>query len=435
MAMRIFTQEWRRIMDKFVAPLGWNSWDCYGAAVDEDTVRKNADFMAKHLKEYGWQYIVVDIQWYEPAAKNHEYNNFTSLCTDEYSRLIPAENRFPSSAGGKGFTVLAEYVHSLGLKFGIHIMRGIPRQAVHNNTKIKGSQKTAREIAKMSSICVWNTDMYGVDPSKEGAKEYYDSIFELYASWGVDFIKCDDIARELPHEETELVLLSNSLKNCGRDMVLSLSPGPALLEKAELYKQTANMWRITDDFWDKWDALYNMFERAEKWCTHSGAGHWPDADMLPIGPVRQDYDKSDSTKFTKDEQITMLTLWSIFRSPLMIGGEMTKFDNFTMSLVTNKNIMEMHKYSRNSHQVWRKEIDGIEHILWTSTCAKGGLYIAIFNTGDTGSNITLNFEDVETDNADVKELWSGEEIAKGVSSIDISLPEHGAKAYYLTKIA
>ena len=419
-------------MDKSRAPLGWNSWDCYGAAANEEIVKKNADFMAKHLKEYGWEYIVVDIQWYEPSATNHEYNNFTPLCMDEYSRLIPAENRFPSSAGGRGFTELASYVHSLGLKFGIHIMRGIPRQAVHTGSKIKGSQKTAPEIAKMSSICAWNTDMYGVDPSKEGAKEYYDSIFELYASWGVDFIKCDDIARELPHEETELILLSDSLKNCGRDMVLSLSPGPALLEKAELYKKVSNMWRITDDFWDKWDALYDMFSRAEKWCTHSGAGHWPDADMLPIGAIRQDYSTDNFTKFTKDEQITMLTLWSVFRSPLMIGGEMTKFDDFTMSLITNKEILKMHKNSRNSHQVWRKEINGIEHILWTSTNCEGGLYIAVFNTGESTSSITLNFEDVEINTADVLELWNGIKIANGVSSINIQLPPHGAKAYHLT---
>ena len=175
------------------SPMGWNSWDCYGAAVTEDIVRQNAEFMAKHLKKYGWEYIVVDIQWYEPEAINHVYHPFTELCMDEFSRLIPAENRFPSAAGGKGFAPLAEFVHSLGLKFGIHIMRGIPRQAVHNNTKIKGTEKTAREIAKTSSICNWNTDMYGVDPEKEGARAYYDSIFELYKSWGVDFIKCDDI--------------------------------------------------------------------------------------------------------------------------------------------------------------------------------------------------------------------------------------------------
>lgn len=183
------------------APMGWNSWDCYGASVNEEIVRKNAEYMAKHLKKYGYEYVVVDIQWYEPTAESHEYHPFAEVCTDEYSRLIPAENRFPSSKDGKGFAPLAEYVHSLGLKFGIHIMRGISRQAVHKNLPIIGTDKTARQIAKTASICGWNSDMYGVDPDKEGAKEYYESIFKLYASWGVDFIKCDDIAREMPHEE------------------------------------------------------------------------------------------------------------------------------------------------------------------------------------------------------------------------------------------
>lgn len=409
--------------------MGWNSWDCYGAAVTEDIVRKNAEFMAKNLKQYGWEYVVVDIQWSAPNAKSHEYDPFTELCMDEYSRLIPAENRFPSSAGGKGFAPLAEYVHSLGLKFGIHIMRGIPRQAVHRNTKIKGTDKTAREIAKTASICAWNTDMYGVDPAKEGARAYYDSIFELYASWGVDFIKCDDIARELPHEEAELVMLSESLRSCGRDMVLSLSPGAALLEKAELYKQVSDMWRITDDFWDKWELLYAMFERAEKWCTHSGAGHWPDADMLPIGPILQDYDAANRTKFTENEQITMLTLWSIFRSPLMIGGEMTGFDEFTMSLLTNEEILKMHKNARHSHQVWRREINGSEYILWTAANAEGGGYFALFNAGEKNGTVKLDLADLEAaDKLDCTELWSGEKaVFDGFA--EISVPSHGVKAF------
>ena len=421
-------------MEQLTAPLGWNSWDCYGAAVTEDIVRRNADFMASNLKKYGWEYIVVDIQWYEPNAKTHEYNPFTELCMDEYSRLIPDVKRFPSSAGGKGFAPLAEYVHSLGLKFGIHIMRGIPRQAVHRDTPVKGTDKTARQIAKTSSICAWNTDMYGVDPSKDGAREYYDSIFELYASWGVDFVKCDDICRELPHEESEMIMLSESLRSCKRDMILSLSPGPALIEKAELYKQTANMWRITDDFWDKWELLYDMFFRAEKWCIHTGAGHWPDADMLPIGPIRQDYDTSIRTAFTKDEQITMMTLWSIFRSPLIIGGEMTGFDDFTMSLITNEKILKMHSRSRGSHPVWRKEIDGLEHILWTSACADGGIYIAVFNTSESDSTITINLTDLEIyEPAQATELWNGEAVAGGskVSDITVNLNSHGAKAFLI----
>lgn len=419
-------------MKTMTAPMGWNSWDCYGAAVTEDIVRKNADFMAKHLKKYGWEYITVDIQWYEPDVKTHEYTPFAKLCIDEYSRVIPAENRFPSSAGGKGFAPLAEYVHSLGLKFGIHIMRGIPRQAVYERTKIKGTDKTAADIAKTDSICAWNTDMYGVDPAKPGAKEYYDSIFELYASWGVDFIKCDDIARELPKEESELIMLSDSLKNCGRDMVLSLSPGPALLEKAELYKQVSNMWRITDDFWDNWQLLYNMFERCEKWAPHNGAGHWADADMLPIGYIKQDYSPDITTQFTKDEQVTMLTLWSIFRSPLIIGGEMTKFDDFTMSLLTNEGILKMHRNARHSHQVWRREMNGSEIVLWTAADAEGGQYAALFNIGENSADISVPLTELEIyETKDITELWSNE--AFHADNISADLAPHSARAYYLSR--
>lgn len=420
-------------MKNITAPMGWNSWDCYGAAVDEETVRKNAEFMAKNLKQFGWEYIVVDIQWSNPTAKNHEYQQFTELCMDEYSRLIPAEERFPSAKDGKGFAPLAEYVHSLGLKFGIHIMRGIPRQAVHSNTAIKGTGKTAREIAKTDSICHWNTDMYGVDPNKDGAKAYYDSLFELYAEWGVDFVKVDDIARELPHEEAELVMLSEALHSCGRDMILSLSPGPALIEKAELYKQTANMWRITDDFWDKWELLYAMFERAEKWCIHTGAGHWPDADMLPIGPILQDYDKSIRTKFTEAEQITMMTLWSIFRSPLIIGGEMTGFDDFTMSLLTNADIIKMHHNSRHSRPVYRRTEGGNEYILWTAVSSEGGYYAAVFNAGENDGVMRVDLEAAEIyEKVSGKELWSGETVS-AEGCFEVKLEKHGAKAFYFKK--
>ena len=415
------------------APMGWNSWDCWGAAVNEDTVRKNAEFISKNLKKYGWEYVVVDIQWSAANAKNHEYEPFAELCMDEYSRLIPAENRFPSSAGGKGFAPLADYVHSLGLKFGIHIMRGIPRQAVHRNTKILHSERTAREIAKTDSICQWNTDMYGVDPAKDGAKAYYDSIFRLYAKWGVDFVKCDDIAREFPHAESELLMLSKALQDCPIEMVLSLSPGPAPLEKAELFKQISNMWRITDDFWDKWELLYAMFERCEKWCTHTGAGHWPDADMLPLGAILQDYSPDSRTKFTPDEQITMMSLWCIFRSPLFMGGDLTKCDDMTLKLLTNEKILQMHSNARNAHQVWRRTIDGTEHILWTANDVNGGTYAAVFNTGDKESKVDIPLKDLEiTGTFTCTELWSGLS-APIANKISARLTPHGAKVFRLSR--
>ena len=113
-------------------PMGWNSWDCWGPSVTEEITKKNAEYMARHLKPYGWEYVVVDIQWSQPTALSHDYVPFAPLNMDGWGRLMPAENRFPSAAGGKGFKPLADYIHSLGLKFGIHIMRGLPRLAAHN---------------------------------------------------------------------------------------------------------------------------------------------------------------------------------------------------------------------------------------------------------------------------------------------------------------
>ncbi|MCQ2496047.1 MAG: glycoside hydrolase family 27 protein [Lachnospiraceae bacterium] len=415
------------------APMGWNSWDCYGAAVTEDIVRQNAEYMAKNLKQYGWEYIVVDIEWYEPLASSNEYHPFADLCIDEYSRVIPAVNRFPSAANGAGFKPLADYIHSLGLKFGIHIMRGIPRQAVHQNLKIKGTDKRARDVAKTDSICVWNSCMYGVNPANEGAKEYYDSIFELYASWDVDFIKCDDICRELPKEESELIMMSDSLRNCGRDMIFSLSPGPALLEKSELYKATANMWRITDDFWDEWRLLYNMFERAEKWSIHTGADHWPDADMLPVGAIRQCYNPDNRTNFTEDEQITMMNLWCMMRSPLMMGGELTKNDEFTLKLLTNSELIDMFTNIRHSHQVFRKEINGSEIAGWIGVNDNAEKYVGLFNIGENDTELSVSVDDFElSTNLSATDIWTKEKLSF-TDSIKAELKAHASVIYKISR--
>ena len=415
------------------SPMGWNSWDCYGGAVTEEIVRQNADFMAKYLKPYGWEYIVVDIQWSEPDSLGHVYRPFSELCMDEYGRLIPAPNRFPSAAGGKGFAPLAEYVHSLGLKFGIHIMRGIPREAAWKNCPVLGTEYTARDVADPSSICEWNPDMHGVDAKHPGAKAYYDSIFALYAGWGVDFVKCDDICRELPRCTDELRLMSESLQNCGRDMVFSLSPGPAVPELSELYKDVAHMWRITDDFWDNWRLLYDMFTRAKTWCIHTGAGNWPDADMLPIGALRQCKNPDIRTKFTQDEHYTMMTLWSIFRSPLMIGSEMTKMDEFTMSVLTNTGILEMHKCARNAHEVWRRKSEDGESILWTANHAeKSGRYAALFNAGESDAEIGFALSELELTGAEtVTDLWTGESFP-AEEVLRFNIPKHGAVALWIS---
>ena len=409
-------------------PMGWNSWDCYGAAVTEETVRSNARFMAEHLKQYGWEYIVVDIQWYQPSASTHEYVPFAPLCMDANGRLQPAKNRFPSARDGAGFRPLAEYVHSLGLKFGIHIMRGLPRMAAHQHLPVLGSDLTCDQIALSNSVCAWNPDMYGIDctPREDGTvpgQAYYDSLFRMYADWGVDFIKCDDIAREYPHCEKEIEAISRAARNSGRDMVLSLSPGPAPVERAEHLKKFANMWRITDDFWDNWKQLLAMFERAEKWCIHSGPGHWPDADMLPIGALRQDYRPDDWTNFTDPELITMMSLWCLMRSPLMIGGELTKMDDFSMKLLTNAKVLDMEKTTSCAHPLYRTE----HECVWMAHEINGSaVYVGLFNLSDEEREVCVGEDVVEKPIHDAEELWTGSRISGRLMS---KLPPHGAAVW------
>ena len=415
-------------------PMGWNSWDCYGAAVTEEEIRGNAAYMAENLKAFGWEYVVVDIQWYEPGAASSHYRPFVPLETDSFSRLIPAVNRFPSAGGGQGFLPLSDYVHSLGLKFGIHIMRGIPRQAVHNNTPIKGTNRTARDIAHTNSICPWNTDMYGVDASKEGAQAYYDSLFELYAQWGVDFIKVDDIAASRLYDthKSEIELIRTAIDRCGRPMVLSLSPGPAPVEYADFLENHANMWRMTDDFWDLWPLLLNMFERCDQWQGRPAPGRWPDCDMLPLGHIgirSVDGGGADRwTRFTRDEQLTMMTLWSIFRSPLMFGGELRDNDEWTHSLITNQDVLDMHRNSSNAAQLLRNN----DTAIWTAEGLDDVRYIALFNIGDTESTIAADLQQLGWQGASsIKELWSGEIVTALGSVLRSSVPPHGAVLFKL----
>lgn len=414
-------------------PRGWNSWDCFGAAVTEEQVKQNADYMAKYMKDTEWEYVVVDIEWAQPTVSTHEYHPFSNLSMDEYGRLTPAINRFPSAKDGRGFAPLAQYIHNLGLKFGIHILRGIPRMAAHNNLPIWNSKFMASEVANPHSICAWNPDMYGLkcENMEEAALAYYDSIFKLYASWGVDFVKVDDIAREYPHCKKEIELISKACQNCGREIVLSLSPGPSPLEQAEHLKKYANMWRITDDFWDDWNLLLAMFERAEKWCTHAAPGHWPDADMLPVGAVRQCYGKDNWTRFTKDEQITMMSLWCMMRSPLMVGGHLPMNDDFTLKLLTNTEVLEIQKKTYCAHQLYRNETE----IAWLAPSKDSNeCYLALFNISDKKKTVRFKMEDYELEKyTQAKELWTKENKKISDTFIEQEINAHGA-AVFLLKI-
>ena len=354
-------------------PMGWNSWDGFATTVTEAQARAQADFMAQKLHSHGWEYIVVDIQWYEPLANGFDYRKGAKLEMDDWGRLMPATNKFPSAVDGKGFKPLADYVHSLGLKFGLHLMRGIPRQAVAAKTPVKLSTSrrddillsprqagnappisrasyTAADIADTNSTCRWNTDIFGVDMAKPGAQAYYNSVFGQFASWGLDFIKVDDLSR--PYHTAEIEAIRKAIDRTDRKIVFSTSPGATPVSEGAHVSTHANMWRISDDFWDNWPALVEQFDRLRKWAPYCAPGHFPDADMLPFGVLDQG---RRTTHFTRDELRTVMTLWSIARSPLIMGGDLTRLDDFTRSLLTNDEVVAVDQRGRGGHELFHHD--------------------------------------------------------------------------------
>lgn len=402
-------------------PMGWNSWDCFGPSVKEAEVKANADYMAANLKQYGWEYVVVDIRWYVDNQTSGTYNSYanSTFIYDNNGRHMPSPTRFPSAANGAGFKPLADYVHSKGLKFGIHIMRGVPRVAVTNNLPILGSSKTASSIYTTASQCTWLQDNYTVLAAQEGAQAYYNSIFDLYASWGVDFVKIDDLSR--PYHQDEINLIRNAIDRTGRPIVLSMSPGETPLDKFSHVKTHANMWRTVDDFWDNWSQLNYQFNVCSKWAPYIGPGTWPDADMLPMGhiAIRGERGVDRQSNFTQDEQYTLMTLWSIFKSPLMFGGHLPDNSAFTKSLITNEEVLDMHHYSVNNRQ-WSNMDDQIS---WTADDPKtGDKYLALFNNGGDGF---VNTKNVLYRSGTVSRLTDHYSV-----SIDVSLPA-GSTSLYL----
>ena len=361
-------------------PMGWNSWDCYGPTVVEEEVKANADYMAKHLKKFGWQYIVIDIRWYVQNDKAGGYNQTDpQFVLDEFGRYLPAPNRFPSSEGGKGFKPLAKYIHKKGLKFGIHIMRGVPAETVKQNLPILGSDANAADIYSPQDRCSWLRDNYTIVAGRNGAQEYYDSIFQLYASWGVDYVKVDDLSS--PYHAEEIEMIRKAIDKCGREIVLSTSPGPTPIEQAEHIKSNANLWRISGDLWDNWPQLKNHFALCETWAPHTSTGNWPDADMLPLGRIgiRAEVGNDRMSRLTNDEQITLISLWAISRAPLMFGGDLPSNDQWTLSLLTNKDVLYVLNNSTNSRQLSSKD----DVIIWTADDPKtGDKFVALFSTQD-----------------------------------------------------
>ncbi len=414
-------------------PMGWNSYDCFGDSVTEAETLANARYIEAHLLPYGWDNVVVDYRWYDAFthANNSQTKAFAPLTMDANGRLLPAPNRFPSAAEGHGFKALADKVHGLGLKFGIHIMRGIPRNAVTANLPIEGSNFRAAEAANTQDTCPWCPDMYGVRGNTPAGRAYYDSLFRLYAAWGVDFVKMDDTSS--PYHTDEIEAVHDAIGKCGRSIVYSLSPGETPVEQGKHVAGHANMWRGLGDLWDNWNDLNHAFEVGARWPAFVGPGHWPDPDMLPLGRLSvggRSVGADRQSQLTKPEQMTLISLWSLLPAPLMVGADLPANDPWTLDLLTNPEVLAVDQdslgapgrpiFSKDEWQVWSREM------------ADGSRIIGLFNRGDFDDVVEITASDLGlTGRYTIRDLWQGKDLGNFTGQLTTKIPPHGVALFRL----
>ena len=420
-------------------PMGWNSYDAFGDTVTEEEVLANANYVETNLLAHGWNYVVIDFRWYdpEPPGNDHLLNQLRTgakLPADAFGRLLPAENRFPSG-GGKGFKPLADRLHKMGLKFGVHYMRGIPRQAVQAKTPIADSRFTAADAGDPGRPGEWCPDMFGVRSNAAG-QAWYDSLFKQFADWGVDFVKVDDICPNYRTDESTMI--RNAIDKCGRAIVYSISAGPPGPRDAEHVVTHVNMWRISTDFWDRWSSLNRQFDLMHPWHDFTGAGHFPDADMIPFGHIciRSKAGGNDHvSRFSHDEQITLMSFWCLAPSPLMLGGNLPDNTQWDLGLISNDEVLAVDQdplvkpATRVSHlgppnagtEVWVRELKG------------GSRAVGLFNRGGNAAEVTLNWDEAALSGKwAVRDLWQHKDLGVFGVKLALQVPTHGAVLLKLT---
>jgi hypothetical protein len=403
--------------------------------ITEAELLDNARVLKDRLYPSGFRYVVMDAGWFNPRPELARKDQTPEVELDDFGRLRPVPNRFPSAAREGGLRAVARALHQQDLRFGLHVMRGIPRAAVEQNTRILGTQFRARDIARLDSTCAWNQEMYGVDTSKPGAQAYYDSVARLLAEWEVDFVKADDLLK--PYHRTEIEALSSALRRSGREILLSLSPGAGEPDaNAEHARGLSEMCRISNDFWDSWldvqdgyAGLKGQFEIARQWQRRGGPGHWPDLDMLPLGRVslRGPNGPAREARFNRDEQITMLTLWAVFQSPWMLGGDLLTLRDDVVRLVTNPEVLEVNQRGRNGRELFRRG----DQLVWQADLPEtGDRALALFNLADETQPFELSSKELpELEGAWFRDVWLRESSGRLSGSLPVSLPAHGAKLF------
>lgn len=420
--------------------MGWNSYDAFGDTVTEDEVLANAKYVKENLLSHGWNYIVIDFRWYDPDPPGNDFllnklRTGAKLPADAFGRLLPAENRFPSSAGGKGFKPLADKLHKMGLKFGMHYMRGIPREAVLAKTPIADSEFTAADAGDPNRPGAWCPDMFGVRNNAAG-QAWYDSLFKQFAAWGVDFVKVDDISPN--YRTAEGAMIRRAIDKSGRAIVYSISAGPPAQRDAEAVVTNVNMWRISSDFWDKWSSLNHQFDLMYPWHDFIGPGHYADADMIPFGhiAIRSKAGGNDRvSRFSHNEQIMLMSFWCLAPSPLMLGGNLPDNTPWDLSVISNDEVLALDQdpLVKPATRIRQQGPPDARTEVWVRELKDGNRAAGLFNRGENAKEVTLNWDEASLSGKWIaRDLWQHKNLGKFGTKLTLQVPAHGAVLLKLT---
>ena len=365
-------------------PMGWNSWNIFGADIDDKKIRRMADRMVElGLVNYGYAYINIDDGW--QGVRGGKYN------------AIMPNDKFPDMKG------LVDYVHSKGLKIGIYSSPWVQTFAGYI-----GSSADTRNGKVVNSS------------RRYGEFSFAKNDVKQWAEWGFDYIKYDWVTNDIAHTAE----LSYLLRQSGRDILYSIS-NAAPFELAEDWSNLTNVWRTTGDIYDSWCSMTTIGFLQDKWQPFAKPGSWNDPDMLIVGKVG--WGKNiHSTHLSPDEQYTHITLWSILAAPLLIGCDLEQMDDFTMNLLSNREVIAINQdiAGIQGSRVYADNNKEIE--VWSKPLKDGSIAVGLFNLSDNKQDISIFWDQLNIQGKQkVRNLWEQKDKGVYINKYQSDVPSHG----------
>jgi hypothetical protein len=404
--------------------LGWSSWSFLREHPTAAKMEAQARALqTSGLQKIGYIYVNLDDRWYEcPGSQGPN--------VDPFGRWVTDSSAFPAQGDTNGIKALADYVHSLGMKFGIYLTPGISKQAVSKNTPIKGTPYTAAQIAE-PSIAEDNYNcrgMVGINFNKPGAQEYINSWADMLARWGVDYIKLDGMK---DRNAADVKAWSNAIRQSGRPMVLDITQGRLTQAIAPTLMKYANQWEFPPDIecykcekggssypLTDWADVAKRFNYVAAWQRYAGPGGFNDYDSIEVG-------NGDKDGLTPAERQTQMSLWALGAAPLILGADLTHLDQLDLEkYLKNTAVLAVDQDSIAAKRV----LNASSRQVFAKMEPNGDAIVGLFNTGEKPEEVSIEASAVglpeNRHGYSAQNLWTGKMEKKG-GTISAIVPSHG----------